>query len=845
MWIISVAIVLFLSIRTLTLSDTVRKHERWIKKLNKEIKLLRELMEESVVESSIEDSNKTIAEESTINESTSNQVTTNQAEKNETEADMDVTKAGRSSNIDSTSDLISASVSSKSSTTKTDKTVRQSKRKPKAPMFDMSKITIESIISKLGIGLVLVGLGFLFKYAYDRGMITEQLTVIIGYIIGLILYSLGYFVKRKNRELLSQVLVGGSIAAFYITTYAAHLAYGMLGQGLAFGILCIITVWAFLSSVYLKAQSVSVVAVIGGLIVPFVTKLDFIGLSGIGIYIGLVSLGAMTIHFFHRWRILQISTIVSVYVSIYLMASQHSMSSSESFLLFGLIMYLLIVQSVPDVLNFLGGRIEQKDNDISIFVLGSVPVVSVAFTEYFELATSGVQAIVFGLTAILYGAIFLMSERKGLVGNTKIVLASLSGLFAAYSVILYFDGVTRPVIVLSIGLLFYYGNTKIGTKFLPWIGHAISVIGLGLGFNEVILAFDSGAVFGDYFGHSLAVVILVIGAILQQGISKKIAGSIALQIYGFAVIELFIKYELPKDYFVLGSMFAFGLWMIALQVIKEKLQIIPRYGLEIYSLLMLLSKVLLAFVSVIEFEIEGSESIAVVVVALIIYGLAQFRYIDDKSRGVFKAVAVATLILTAVVDIWIFTDFIQYGVVVAGIIVLLYKLIDKDKGKVSELAKNVASYVWFVLVLISSWIGLDSDLFSIMVLLVSIGQLVIFYKLLSSMKHDIQIEFIGYSLVFFIVSYSALIGLNNADGSITLTWAAYSVVRLAYHMMKGQKQMAFYALGLIVFVVGKYIVVDISTVSVIWKVVTSMVFGVALLLLSYMIQPLIDRFNKE
>ncbi len=39
-WFIGLAIIIFLLVRVISLTDQIRKHERWIKKLNKDIKTL-------------------------------------------------------------------------------------------------------------------------------------------------------------------------------------------------------------------------------------------------------------------------------------------------------------------------------------------------------------------------------------------------------------------------------------------------------------------------------------------------------------------------------------------------------------------------------------------------------------------------------------------------------------------------------------------------------------------------------------------------------------------------------------------------------------------------------------
>jgi len=94
--------------------------------------------------------------------------------------------------------------------------------------------SIESIISKLGIILLLIGVGFIFKLSYDKGYITQEGALIIGGLIGVALCFFGFRTSAKSRLVLSQVLFGGGIAVFYITAYAAYLRYGILGGFFAF-----------------------------------------------------------------------------------------------------------------------------------------------------------------------------------------------------------------------------------------------------------------------------------------------------------------------------------------------------------------------------------------------------------------------------------------------------------------------------------------------------------------------------------------------------------------------------------------------------------------------------------
>src|SRR5438552_2875339 len=76
-------------------------------------------------------------------------------------------------------------------------------------------------LNKIGIGLLLLGLGFLFKYAVDKGWLTEQVRIGFGLALGSVLLGLGLRLHKKYKPF-SQVLLGGSIACYYITGYAAY-----------------------------------------------------------------------------------------------------------------------------------------------------------------------------------------------------------------------------------------------------------------------------------------------------------------------------------------------------------------------------------------------------------------------------------------------------------------------------------------------------------------------------------------------------------------------------------------------------------------------------------------------
>jgi uncharacterized membrane protein len=71
-------------------------------------------------------------------------------------------------------------------------------------------------LGKIGIGLLLFGAAFLFKFSVDQNWITPSVRVGIGLALGALLVVLGLRVYADRRAF-SQVLLGGGVGVFYIT----------------------------------------------------------------------------------------------------------------------------------------------------------------------------------------------------------------------------------------------------------------------------------------------------------------------------------------------------------------------------------------------------------------------------------------------------------------------------------------------------------------------------------------------------------------------------------------------------------------------------------------------------
>ena len=84
--------------------------------------------------------------------------------------------------------------------------------------------TLEYWLGRVGIGLSVLAIVFLFDYAVDQGWLTPWTRVSLGMAAGVGLAVWGVLIRRSYRHL-STLLQCGALVTFYICGYAAYDMY--------------------------------------------------------------------------------------------------------------------------------------------------------------------------------------------------------------------------------------------------------------------------------------------------------------------------------------------------------------------------------------------------------------------------------------------------------------------------------------------------------------------------------------------------------------------------------------------------------------------------------------------
>jgi len=155
-------------------------------------------------------------------------------------------------------------------------------------------------LNKLGIGLLLFGVAFLFMFSVEKGWITPPLRVAFGLAVGTTLLVMGLHVY-ENRRSFSQVLLGGGVGALYITGFAAFQLYSLVPYTLAFAFMVAVTLLAYVFSLRQDGAPLSIIGALGGLGTPLLLYDDAGTLGGLVLYTCLILAGMGAVYFYKGW----------------------------------------------------------------------------------------------------------------------------------------------------------------------------------------------------------------------------------------------------------------------------------------------------------------------------------------------------------------------------------------------------------------------------------------------------------------------------------------------------------------------------------------------------------------
>jgi uncharacterized membrane protein len=181
---------------------------------------------------------------------------------------------------------------------------------PEKPPFwernpDIEKFIGENLFNKIGIAVLVLGIGFFLKYAIDKDWINEIGRTFIGIVCGGLLIGLSYKM-RKTFAAFSSVLVGGGVSVLYFTITIAFHQYHLISQTLAFILTIFITAFTVLLSLNYDRKELAVIAIVGGFSAPFMVSTGEGNVLVLFSYMLILNIGMLVLAYYKKWNIVNI-----------------------------------------------------------------------------------------------------------------------------------------------------------------------------------------------------------------------------------------------------------------------------------------------------------------------------------------------------------------------------------------------------------------------------------------------------------------------------------------------------------------------------------------------------------
>jgi uncharacterized membrane protein len=172
---------------------------------------------------------------------------------------------------------------------------------------------------RIGVVILVVGIGFFLKYSIEQNLIGPVARVGISTIAGLVMLAVGTQMLGRRYHLFGQGLLGAGLATLYFSVFAASALYHLplVPMPVAFGLMALITVVAGFITVRFDSVLAAVLGLLGGYGTPVMLQTGVVNFPGLYSYMLLLGVGVLGVSIWKNWPLLNILSFACSYTLIF------------------------------------------------------------------------------------------------------------------------------------------------------------------------------------------------------------------------------------------------------------------------------------------------------------------------------------------------------------------------------------------------------------------------------------------------------------------------------------------------------------------------------------------------
>lgn len=177
---------------------------------------------------------------------------------------------------------------------------------PKEPGWLSKLLFGGNILAKIGVVLLIFGVGSALKLAAEFGVLPAEARLGIAALFGVALGVLGWR-KRAGHEMFGFALQGGGVAVLYLVVYFALTRYTLLGTTAAFALFVLLGIGGMLLAAIQDGRSLAVLGLVGAFLAPILASSDTGNHVVLFSYFTLLNLFIFGLSWFRSWRSLNVA----------------------------------------------------------------------------------------------------------------------------------------------------------------------------------------------------------------------------------------------------------------------------------------------------------------------------------------------------------------------------------------------------------------------------------------------------------------------------------------------------------------------------------------------------------
>jgi len=319
---------------------------------------------------------------------------------------------------------------------------------------------------RLAVALIVTGIAFGLRLSFEKGLIGPLGRVTLGVLAGVGLTGGGLLLLGRRYHVLGQGLIGGGLATLYVTSFAAHHLYGLVGVWGAFGWMAVVTAAAGVISVSVSSLLIAVLGIIGGYLTPFVLRGSGAGYEAFFGYLVLLAVGILIVGHFRYWVLLNYLGMGFAYVHV--LRTLHANYQPEHF---GRVMPFLVALFVLYSAVTIIYNLARRRRSTLVEVLGLMVNSGVFFWIGQDLIRRSyereqVAILTVGLAALYVALIYVFLARRQVDRPLLLSLLALAGFYAAMTMPLVLSRQWLTVSWAVQAFVMLWLSRRLGSRFL-------------------------------------------------------------------------------------------------------------------------------------------------------------------------------------------------------------------------------------------------------------------------------------------------------------------------------------------------------------------------------------------